>query len=351
MVRNIASLTGIRGVAAFWVATYHSIKIFNLPDTWWTASIDHGWAGVDLFFVLSGFILMHAHGEEFEHGSKAALQRFIRGRFVRIYPLNLVVLLGIVAITHTVQRSTTISDIEHFAAAFVATATLVTVWLPAEWTLNQPVWSLSAELVGYVAFPVLAHYLMRLRLSSVVVAVASFAVMVWLRASLHQAHYNQIDTLGALIRFAGCFVGGAALWRLRTVLPESWARLAGPATALSVVGIVICSASYNWSEALPSLFGLLIISLSYQRGWISAALSHPSFYRLGVVSFSFYMTHLWVMTWYSIVFPTDDLPFKLCLVAVSLLTTLGFAIVLQRWVERPFQRLGRLRRPGAVLEG
>lgn len=257
------------------------MNVFNLPTAWWTASIEHRWAGVDLFFVLSGFILMHAHGEEFEPGSRVAVRRFARGRLVRIYPLNLIVLLGIVAITHAVSRLVTIADIEHFVAAFVATATLVTVWVPVEWTLNRPVWSLSAELVGYVAFPVLAHCLMRLR--SAVVAVVSFAVMVWLRASLHQAHFNQLETLGALIRLAGCFVGGAALWRLRTVLPDGWARFAGPIAALSSVCIVICSASYNWSEALPSLFGVLIISLSYQRGWIATALSHPSLHRLGVV--------------------------------------------------------------------
>ncbi len=349
MVRNITSLTGIRGVAAFWVATFHSMNVFNLPTTSWTVSIEHGWAGVDLFFVLSGFILMHAHGEEFEQGSKAGLWRFARGRLVRIYPLNLVVLLAIVAITHTVQRTATISDIEHFAAAFIATATLVTVWLPVDWTLNQPVWSLSAEVVGYVAFPVLAHCLMRLRLSSAVVAVVSFAVMVWLRASLHQAHFNQLETSGALIRLAGCFVGGAALWRLRTVLPNSWARFAGPVAALSSVCIVICSASYNWSEALPSLFGMLIISLSYQRGAIAAALSHPGLYRLGVVSFPFYLTHLWVIIFYSVVFPTNDVSLKLCLVAASLLTTLGLATVLHRWVELPFQRLGHSRRLGSEV--
>lgn len=61
------------------------------------------------------------------------------------------------------------------------------------------------------------------------------------------------------------------------------------------------------------------------------------------MSFPFYLTHLWVLLWYSVVFPTDDVPLKLCLVAASLLTTLGLASVLHRWVELPFQRLGRSR--------
>lgn len=180
MSRQIGSLTGIRGIAALWVAIFHSRLVFNIPAAWWKASIEHGWAGVDLFFVLSGFILMHAHGEEFVRVGSAAWKRFLGGRLVRIYPLNFVVLLGIVAITHGGQDVALISDTRHFLAAFLATATLVTMWLPANWTLNPPVWSLSAELVGYVAFPALAVGLMHLRRSSAIVAAVSFGTMVWL---------------------------------------------------------------------------------------------------------------------------------------------------------------------------
>lgn len=344
MSREIGSLTGIRGVAALWVAFFHAKLAFRLSTTWWTAPIEHGWAGVDLFFVLSGFILMHAHGEDFVRVDSAGWKRFLRGRLIRVYPLNFAVLLGIVAITHGGQGVELIPDTQHFLAALLATATLVTMWLPENWTLNPPVWSLSAELVGYVAFPALAHGLMRLRLSSAVVAVVSFGIMVWLRASLHQAHVAQIETWGALIRLAGCFVGGAALWRLRCVLPESWARFAGPVVTLSLAGIVVCSASYTWSEALPSLFGVLIISLSYQRGWIARALAHRGLYGLGVVSFPFYMTHVWVLDCFRVTNPTDDLSFKIGLVAVSLLTTLGIAVLLHRCIEVPCQRFGRVRR-------
>ncbi|RYY14731.1 MAG: acyltransferase [Alphaproteobacteria bacterium] len=346
MSRQIGSLTGIRGVAALWVALFHSKLVFHLPTTWWTPPIEQGWAGVDLFFVLSGFILMHAHGEDFVQVSSAACQRFLRGRVVRVYPLNLVVLLGIVAITHGGQGVALIPDTQHFIAAFLATATLLTMWLPENWTLNPPVWSLSAELVGYLAFPALAHGLMRLRLSSAVVAAISFAVMVWLRASLHQAHIAQIEGWGALIRLAGCFVGGVALWRLRSVLPDSWARLAGPLAATSLAGIVVCSVFYGWSEALPALFGVLIISLSYQRGWVARALAHRGLYGLGVVSFPFYLTHLWGLDWFRATYPTDDLSLKIGLIVASLLTTLGLAVLLHLWVEVPCQRFGRARRLG-----
>lgn len=346
MPRQIGSLTGIRGVAALWVAFFHSKLAFHLPTTWWTAPLEHGWAGVDLFFVLSGFILMHAHGEDFVRVGSAAWKRFLRGRLVRIYPLNFAVLLGIVAITHGGQGVALIPDTQHFLVALLATATLVTMWLPENWTLNPPVWSLSAELVGYIAFPALAHGLMRLRLSSALIAAISFGGMIWLRASLHQAHIAQIETWGALIRLAGCFVGGAALWRLRCVLPDGWARFAGPVATASLAGIVICSASYTWSEALPSLFGVLIISLSYQRGWIARALAHRGLYGLGVVSFPFYMTHLWALDWFRATYPTDDLWLKIGLIAASLFTTLGLAVLLHRWVEVPCQRFGHRRRSG-----
>src|SRR4051794_24814627 len=67
--RSIDSLTGIRGVAALWVFLTHYQAVMaaylHSPEINDNAFLYNGFRGVDLFFVLSGFILMHVHGEDF----------------------------------------------------------------------------------------------------------------------------------------------------------------------------------------------------------------------------------------------------------------------------------------------
>lgn len=67
--RSIPSLTGVRGVAALWVFTTHfyglAADMLHMPWLLHSLFLFNGFRGVDLFFVLSGFILMHVHEAQF----------------------------------------------------------------------------------------------------------------------------------------------------------------------------------------------------------------------------------------------------------------------------------------------
>lgn len=98
----ILSLTGIRGVAALWVMLFHigqGIPGYSLLP-WLTGSsfIENGFRGVDLFFILSGFIMMHVHAQDFTVFCRRTLWDFMIMRCIRIYPVHLVVLLSILAV-------------------------------------------------------------------------------------------------------------------------------------------------------------------------------------------------------------------------------------------------------------
>jgi peptidoglycan/LPS O-acetylase OafA/YrhL len=97
--KDIPSLTGIRGVAALWVMSYHlqyeSGRLWHLPWLDGLPVVERGWAGVDLFFALSGFVLMHVHGRDFPGFAQAVgapFVRFAKLRISRVYPLSLIVL-------------------------------------------------------------------------------------------------------------------------------------------------------------------------------------------------------------------------------------------------------------------
>ena len=78
-VRDIPALTGLRGIAALWVVFFHLEYGSAIPI------IEKGYLGVDIFFILSGFILMHAYSGP--KSNKFGYTRFIKARIARVYPL------------------------------------------------------------------------------------------------------------------------------------------------------------------------------------------------------------------------------------------------------------------------
>jgi peptidoglycan/LPS O-acetylase OafA/YrhL len=144
-------------VAAVWVLLFHVCDVAKIIGAGWIAKVGvltAGWVGVDLFFVLSGFVLMWSHGSDFAQLTSAEVNRFAVARVLRVYPLSLTVLALIAVIVWTdpsfaewyrSQRAANLST-----SSFVRTALLATRWVNGdggEW--NEPVWSLSVELVGY----------------------------------------------------------------------------------------------------------------------------------------------------------------------------------------------------------
>src|SRR5271165_686586 len=97
---QLPCLTALRGIAALWVVIYHySVQCFpNLDVRPHTYLIHKGYLAVDMFFMLSGFVLAHVYHRPFsESVTSRQYWRFIAARIARIYPLHLLVLLLFVA--------------------------------------------------------------------------------------------------------------------------------------------------------------------------------------------------------------------------------------------------------------
>ncbi len=103
LVKEIRSLTGLRGLAALYIAFYHSLEIKNYHgNSLRQVFINHGPISVDLFFILSGFVMALSSKKMFEGKfSKAAFLLFMKKRFARIYPLYFTVtVLAFIFINH-----------------------------------------------------------------------------------------------------------------------------------------------------------------------------------------------------------------------------------------------------------
>ena len=300
--RILASLTGIRGVAALWVMLFHLQQAaqlyFPTAPLRDAAFIGQGFRAVDLFFVLSGFILMHVHASDFRSMTAAGLRRFYLLRVFRIYPLNTFVLLvllvivaaspGFVAWMRQVRGPDTFS-----AAGFVQYLLLAQRWLMpdfGEW--NNAAWTVSVEILGYLFFPVLAYRLGRTQRAAVClgIALASLGALVAIQILIGQADMNAIGR-SSILRMAGSFTAGMALCRM--------AALAGPVLAGQATRLTLVAAAFllvvllipGLAVVAPLGFAALILGLAYGVGPIDRFLASRPVFWLGEISFSLYMIH------------------------------------------------------------
>ena len=99
--RQLPSLTPLRGIAALWVVLYHycgTRQYFpNLDITPHSYFLSKGYLGVDMFFMLSGFVMAHVYCGAFCEGVRPHYRDFLVARIARLYPLHVFILFLFVA--------------------------------------------------------------------------------------------------------------------------------------------------------------------------------------------------------------------------------------------------------------
>src|SRR5437868_4164153 len=96
-MKQISTLTGIRAVAALWVVLFHILQFHGASSSLHLGFLkplaSRGYLGVDLFFMLSGFVLSYVHQADFIIRDWGRMSRFFLMRIARIYPVHLFMLL------------------------------------------------------------------------------------------------------------------------------------------------------------------------------------------------------------------------------------------------------------------
>ena len=144
---ELDALTGLRGIAALWVLAYHA----GLSAA--------GYLGVDLFFVLSGFIIAYNYADARLAEDGRRYREFLWRRLARIYPAYLAaLLLTLAAVAVLAPWEVSLRKSAHFTAeGFWASVFMVQAWtVPVPRVWNVPGWSVSAEWAAYLAFPLIA---------------------------------------------------------------------------------------------------------------------------------------------------------------------------------------------------
>jgi peptidoglycan/LPS O-acetylase OafA/YrhL len=173
----LPALTGVRGLAALWVLSFHIATFVPIGPV---PLLKMGYVGVDVFFVLSGFIIGHVHLDDFAEVTLAGIRRFLALRLSRIYPVHLAMLLAatLFAVVLYAAGVPVLDNERFYPPQFLANLLLVQAWASGDHqSFNIVAWSISAEWLAYLAFPLLAFAANRMSgRTALVVGVAAIAV-------------------------------------------------------------------------------------------------------------------------------------------------------------------------------
>lgn len=292
---EIRALTGLRGVAACLVMLYHFMPEAVGPGPA-GVFLRHGYLAVDLFFVLSGFVMAMTYAGDFRLGFRpGAYGRFLLKRLGRVYPLyvatTLLCALGFYAGLGAPPSG----------AALAGNLLMVQGWGIAE-SLNGPGWSISTEFAAYLLFPLLtAGVLFGGWRMAGLAAGLSLAALLWIAglpdaALLSAGRYGPLDvydpgTLYPVLRCLAGFTLGLVAWRLAS-LPRLRPLAESPrlGTALALAALLLLA--LRGSDVLAVLlFVPLIIALATGRSAAARLLEAAPVHWLGTISYSIYLVH------------------------------------------------------------
>ena len=362
MPQNLKQITSLRFFAAMWVVAFHFWPSLT-PAV--PALVGRGYLGVELFFVLSGFILSHVYLKSFGEG-RFRYPDFLWARLARIYPVHIATLAGLgLMVAAAAMAGMSVSGNVIVWPSFPGHLLLVQSWgLAPQGGWNHPSWSISAEWFAYLTFPVSAWIAWRLKQRpwvAVGLALALIAVLYPAFQRLTDLPLTQATIVWGAVRIVPCFAYGCAIY----LLWNSGAlktRVAAKVAALSGVAAVTFGALFGAPDPLMvALFGGLIVGLAAMASTGSRLLTAPVWVYLGEVSFSIYMVVVpWELLFGRAASKVLHLGGDVLPPVAWLMMTLGVipaAMVLHHLVERPAREAMRrhgvpfLRRSRALDRG
>jgi peptidoglycan/LPS O-acetylase OafA/YrhL len=354
-VRHISSIDGLRAIAVTAVVLYH------LGISW----IPGGFLGVDLFFVISGYVITRLILDSINQSSALDLRAFYAARLRRIYPgflfmvVSTIIFIGVWA-PEAIKRF--LSDLP-FALTGTINWLLVarhqdyfeTVGRPP---LLQHTWSLAVELQFYLIWPIILLGVLKyfgkknIARIALVIAMVSGTTLFFVSLQLDQSNAQQISHIyfGTDTHSLGLFLGSALAvsWIPQNLSADIEKRAQDVIDGIGVFGLLGLISTflfidesnaslYRIAFPLAGIFGcLVIISLVHPASRFAPIISTAPFRWVGQRSYGIYIWH-WVI--FQVTRPSVDLSGQTwALYLARLLLVLALADISLRWVEIPFRQ-------------
>ena len=364
--RRIRELDGLRGIAILLVLIWHFIGMTADPgesETQYLAwrFLIFGQSGVDLFFVLSGFLIVGILIDN--RDSPNYFKTFYVRRMLRILPAYLILVAGfwlfVIALDGRLPYY-----FDHQLPLW-SLLTLTQNWVMI--SLNNMgsmsiggTWSLAIEEQFYLVTPALVLWLPRRWLPKTLIAIGAISIVARSACFYFYPENFTAPYVGTIFRLDGLCAGGLIAIAYRN--NAMWAAIRARRTALigTLCTLMAMIPFYTWflrsSFALPVLFhfGQAYLALLYGTGltsiliWSGASatgwLRAKSLGAIGLISYSLYLFHpSFKGLFFALAHRGETLrtPLDVALLVTALLSTFGFCAALYLCVERPAQKFGK----------
>jgi len=335
--RHISSIDGLRAIAVTAVVLYH------LGITW----IPGGFLGVDLFFVISGYVITRLILDSINQSSALDLRAFYAARIGVWAPEAIKRFLSDLpyALTGTINWLLVARNQDYFE----------TIGRPP---LLQHTWSLAVELQFYLIWPIILLTVLKyfgkknIARIALIIAMISGTTLFFVSLQLDQANAKQISHIyfGTDTHSLGLFLGAALAvsWIPQNLSADIEKRAQDVIDAIGVVGLLGLISTflfidqsnaslYRIAFPLAGIFGcLVIISLVHPASRFAPLISTAPFRWIGQRSYGIYIWH-WVV--FQVTRPSVDLSGQTwALYLARVLLVLALADISLRWVEIPFRQ-------------
>ena len=354
-VKHISSIDGLRAIAVTAVVLYH------LGISW----IPGGFLGVDLFFVISGYVITRLILDSINQSSALDLRAFYAARLRRIYPgflfmvICTIIFIGVWA-PEAIKRF--LSDLPYALTGSINWLLVArhqdyfeTVGRPP---LLQHTWSLAVELQFYLIWPIILLTVLKyfgkknIARIALIIAMVSGTTLFFVSLQLDQANAQQISHIyfGTDTHSLGLFLGSALAvsWIPQNLSADIEKRAQDVIDGIGVVGLLGLISTFLFIEEsnaslyriafpLAGIFGcLVIISLVHPASRFAPLISTAPFRWVGQRSYGIYIWH-WVI--FQVTRPSVDLSGQTwALYLARVLLVLALADISLRWVEIPFRQ-------------
>ena len=354
-VKHISSIDGLRAIAVTAVVLYH------LGISW----IPGGFLGVDLFFVISGYVITRLILDSINQSSALDLRAFYAARLRRIYPgflfmvICTIIFIGVWA-PEAIKRF--LSDLPYALTGSINWLLVArhqdyfeTVGRPP---LLQHTWSLAVELQFYLIWPIILLTVLKyfgkknIARIALIIAMVSGTTLFFVSLQLDQANAQQISHIyfGTDTHSLGLFLGSALAvsWIPQNLSTDIEKRAQDVIDGIGVVGLLGLISTFLFIEEsnaslyriafpLAGIFGcLVIISLVHPASRFAPIISTAPFRWVGQRSYGIYIWH-WVI--FQVTRPSVDLSGQTwALYLARVLLVLALADISLRWVEIPFRQ-------------
>lgn len=279
------ALDGVRAIAVLMVFAIHAFPGAGFP----------GGLGVDVFFVLSGFLITLILLNEWERYGQVSLRTFYLKRFIRLYPPLIVVAVLFIPMFF-VLREPLVDVLGVTVVALSYTSNVVMTVTDKMLAHMAHTWSLSMEEQFYLFWPLVLVFMLhrgwdRKKIVFVTAALAACSTLVWIFSG-EDFPYNPLAKGGALL--AGCIA--ALVVHAKPTESRFWAM-----SSLAIfVGVFVATTmdamSDAWAQTIAGVvIPFIVLHLAYGESWLVKSLSVRWLVYLGEISYGIYLWHYPVM--------------------------------------------------------